>query len=75
MREQQREQYLYIEAFQSIENLSESQRRLPVREKIAYAMKHAGVSITVTSSTDLAAFLIGSSSVNTFFHMYRLQGD
>ena len=48
---------------QSLENLSESQKRLPVREKVAYAMKHAGVSITVTSATDLAAFLIGSTSV------------
>ena len=54
---------------QSLENLSESRKRLPVREKIAYAMKHAGVSITVTSATDLAAFLIGSTSVihNTTF--------
>ena len=60
-------------ALQSLENLSESQKRLPVREKIAYAMKHAGVSITVTSATDLAAFLIGSTSVIKLHPVYFIR--
>ena len=48
---------------QGISNLSESDRKLPIHDRIGIAMKHAGISITVTSVTDMAAFLIGSSSV------------
>ena len=44
-----------------------------MREKIAYAMKHAGVSITVTSATDLAAFLIGSTSVIKLHPVYFIR--
>jgi len=32
-------------------------------ERVAEAMKHAGLAITVTSFTDLAAFVIGASTV------------
>jgi len=35
---------------------------LPVKERMARAMGHAGVSITVTSLTDLFAFALGSTS-------------
>lgn len=35
---------------------------LPVPERIAKAMAHAGVSVTITSITDIMAFLLGSSS-------------
>ena len=37
---------------------------IPITERIAKAMRHAGVSITVTSITDMAAFLIGSTTVS-----------
>ena len=49
---------------QGISNLSDSDKKLPIPDRIGIAMKHAGVSITVTSVTDMAAFLIGSSSVS-----------
>ena len=39
----------------------EMKRSLPVR--IASTMKHAGVSITITSVTDFAAFAIGATTV------------
>ena len=48
---------------QAVENLSASERKLPIHQRIGKAMRHAGVSITVTSVTDMAAFLIGSTSV------------
>ncbi|KAL4236787.1 Patched domain-containing protein 3 [Mactra antiquata] len=44
-------------------NLSEKEQSLPIPEKIALTLKHAGVSITVTSITDIVAFSIGSSTV------------
>lgn len=49
---------------QSLENMSPVERALPVPQRIALTMKHAGVSITVTSVTDMAAFLIGSTTVS-----------
>jgi Niemann-Pick C1 protein len=55
---------------QGISNLSDSDKKLPIPDRIGIAMKHAGVSITVTSVTDMAAFLIGSSSVSlNYFHL------
>ena len=48
---------------QAVENLSASERKLPIDQRVGKAMRHAGVSITVTSVTDMAAFLIGSTSV------------
>ena len=33
-------------------------------DRVSRALQHAGLSITVTSFTDLAAFLIGASTVN-----------
>ena len=50
---------------QALENLNGRQTRLPVPERIGLAMKHAGVSITVTSITNMSVFLIGSTSVST----------
>lgn len=49
---------------QAVDNLSKKDKEAPVHERIGNAMKHAGVSITVTSITDMAAFLIGSTSVS-----------
>jgi len=36
---------------------------LSSRERIGYALKHAGVSITVTSLTDILAFGVGAVTV------------
>ena len=46
-------------SFQSLENLSPQELSLPVPERIGMTMKRAGVSITVTSITDIIAFFIG----------------
>ncbi|RZC34597.1 patched domain-containing protein 3-like [Asbolus verrucosus] len=45
------------------EELSKEQKKLPVPERIGLMLKHAGVSITVTSVTDILAFIIGSSTI------------
>ena len=45
-------------------NLSPPERKLKLEEQIAATLRHAGVSITVTSVTDLIAFLVGSFTVN-----------
>lgn len=42
-------------------NKEEMKRSLPVR--IGITMKHAGVSITITSVTDFAAFAVGATTV------------
>lgn len=44
-------------------NLAPSQRKLNLEEKVALILSHAGVSITITSVTDLVAFLVGSFTV------------
>jgi Niemann-Pick C1 protein len=44
-------------------NKEEMKRSLPVR--IGICMKHAGVSITITSVTDFAAFAVGATTVIT----------
>ena len=54
---------LYV-IVQAVNNLSESDKLLSIPDRIGKAMRHAGVSITVTSVTDMAAFFIGSSSVS-----------
>lgn len=46
------------------QELSDEQKKAPVAEKIALTLKHAGVSITVTSLTDVMAFSVGSFTVN-----------
>lgn len=45
-------------------NLSDTERALPLDRKMALTLKHAGVSITVTSITDIVAFGIGGSTVS-----------
>nr|CAI5819257.1 unnamed protein product [Callosobruchus analis] len=45
------------------EELSEEEKKLPVHEKVGMMLKHAGVSISITSLTDVIAFLIGSSTI------------
>lgn len=53
--------FVIIEAWN---NLSAAEKRKPLPEKVALTMKHAGVSITVTSVTDFVAFAIGASTVS-----------
>ncbi|XP_018575154.1 protein patched homolog 1 isoform X2 [Anoplophora glabripennis] len=45
------------------DELTEEEKNLPLPEKIGLMLKHAGVSITITSFTDVIAFLIGSSTI------------
>lgn len=48
----------------ALKNLSDEQQKLPLRERIGIALKHAGASITVTSLTDIMAFFIGATTVS-----------
>ena len=45
-------------------NLDANELRRPLPERVGLAMKHAGVSVTVTSITDIVAFGIGASTVS-----------
>ena len=51
---------------ESLRQLTPKERQLPVQERIGLTLKHAGVSITVTSVTDIVAFGIGGSTVCVF---------
>ena len=46
-----------------MDNLTLEEKRLPAYERVGLALKLAGVSITVTSITNMFAFLIGATSV------------
>ena len=48
---------------QALEQLGPQYQNEPIHIKIAATMKHAGVSITVTSLTDILAFGIGATTV------------
>lgn len=43
----------------------EKNRNRPVAERVALALSHAGAAITVTSLTDVVAFIIGASTVSS----------
>lgn len=45
------------------EKLSPARKRLPLPERIGYMLKHGGVSITVTTLTDVMAFVIGATTI------------
>ena len=50
-----------------MDNLTDKEKRLPAYERVGLALKLAGVSITVTSITNMFAFLIGATSVNRIY--------
>lgn len=50
---------------QSLDNLSPD-LNVDITTRIALAMKHAGVAITVTSVTDVTVFAIGATTVRTY---------
>lgn len=54
--------FVIVEAWK---NLTPEELKLPLPEQVAMTMKHAGVSVTVTSVTDIVAFAIGASTVRT----------
>lgn len=47
--------------------LTPAERRKPLIDQAGNALKHAGVSITVTSVTDVIAFGIGATTVSHHF--------
>ena len=53
-----------------IDNLGKTDPNLSTEERVANAMKHAGISITVTSLSGIAAFLIGSTTVINEFIVF-----
>lgn len=48
---------------QAWNNLTEDEKKFTISERIGLTLKHAGVSITITSITNFAAFAIGSGTV------------
>lgn len=50
------------------DDLPVTHRSSPLHERIGLMLKHAGVSITVTSVTDILAFIVGSSTVSGVRH-------
>ena len=48
---------------QALETLDDEQQKAPIHIKMGHVLKRAGVSITVTSLTDVAAFAIGATTV------------
>jgi len=47
-------------------NLTSVEKKKTLAERMGLTLKHAGVSITVTSVTDFAAFVIGGTTVSVF---------
>ncbi|XP_063724453.1 NPC intracellular cholesterol transporter 1-like [Symsagittifera roscoffensis] len=52
--------FVFVAAY---DNLSSEEKGFEVSEKIALMVKHAGVSILITSLTDFSAFAIGASTI------------
>ena len=52
----------------SLDNLRGSLATEPVHVRVAHGMKHAGVSVTITSITDLVAFGVGATTVSELFY-------
>ncbi|KAL1497076.1 hypothetical protein ABEB36_008097 [Hypothenemus hampei] len=45
------------------DELTEADQQLPLPKRVGLMLKHAGVSITITSFTDVIAFIIGASTI------------
>ena len=60
--------FVIIEAWK---NLSNEEMRLDVPHRMALTLSRAGVSITVTSITDMVAFGIGATTVRMDFEMHN----
>ena len=50
---------------ESWKNLTWIENKLPLAQRMALTLKRAGVSVTVTSITDIVAFAVGASTVKT----------
>lgn len=50
------------------DNMAVEEKRLPLPERVGTMLKHAGVSISVTSVTDVLAFIVGASTVRIKLH-------
>ena len=56
---------------QALETLDDEQKRDPIHIKVGHVLKRAGVSITVTSLTDVAAFAIGATTVQPYIGVVK----
>lgn len=54
--------FVIVEAWK---NLTYVEQKLPLVQRMALTLKRAGVSVTVTSVTDVVAFAVGASTVCT----------
>ena len=55
---------------QCYDQLKPHELQLPMHERMGLTMKHAGMSILVTSITDICAFAVGSTTVSwSFLHI------
>lgn len=52
---------------QCLENINDNVRSKPIHERIGVAIKHAGMSVLITSATDVLAFGVGASTVSLKF--------
>ncbi|KAJ4445678.1 hypothetical protein ANN_12362 [Periplaneta americana] len=55
---------------QCLDNLGKGEKSASVPERIGQTLQHAGVSITVTSLTDILAFAVGTSTVMPFLRSF-----
>lgn len=54
------------------DQLTAEERKQPLHERVGIMLKHAGVSITVTTATDVLAFVVGSTTVLPSLQSYCL---
>lgn len=49
------------------DNMSVEEKRMPLPVRVGTMLKHAGVSISVTSVTDVLAFIVGASTASYLY--------
>ncbi|KAJ8669003.1 hypothetical protein QAD02_000262 [Eretmocerus hayati] len=54
--------FVMMAAWEEVNSVKGNQKR-PLNERVALALSHAGAAITVTSFTDVVAFVIGASTI------------